>query len=235
MAEEMHWHDVVQSVNPFVFHIITPNVSGTGFLVSRSAAGDICGIATAAHVVAYAHEWGQLIKIEHFQTGKTLILRPENRVVLINARLDTAAIVFDVGSLELPPNPPALIEEGKKVKVGVEIGWMGFPTVSPNNLCFFSGRISCSLESDSAYLVDGVAINGVSGGPTLWREYDRIRYIGIVSAYMPNRATGESLPGLAVVRDVSHFQEITTRFKSLDDARRNQQTRKPPEKTHNTF
>ena len=90
------------------------------------------------------------------------------------------------------------------------------------NLCFFSGRVSCAIESESAYLVDGVAINGVSGGPTLWLGHDNFLCIGVVSAYIPNRATGEPLPGLAVVREITQFHEVIKNLKSLDDARRAQ-------------
>ena len=230
-AIALEWHDAVKQVRPFIFRITTPVGSGTGFLVSHSESGGICSVATAAHVVSHANDWGQWIKLEYFSTKQSLIpdlkqsimLRPDNRAILIDQNRDTAAIVFNVGTLDLPKDPPELIEEGKFIKVGVEVGWMGFPALSPNNLCFFSGRISCNLESESAYLIDGVAINGVSGGPTIWLLYDHVRYIGVVSAYIPNRATGESLPGLAVVRDVAQFQELIKHFKSVDEARREQQ------------
>ena len=59
----------------------------------------------------------------------------------------------------------------------------------------------------------------VSGGPTFHIRQDNVRVIGVVSAYMANRATGEALPGLCVVRDVSHLQQITGHFKSIDEAK----------------
>ena len=43
--------------------------------------------------------------------------------------------------------------------------------------------------------------------------------VGVLSAYMPNRATGETLPGSAVVRDVSHFHDLAPTFASLDEAK----------------
>jgi hypothetical protein len=223
------WHDFAERVSPFIFRITTPSGSGTGFLVSRSEAGDLCGVATAAHVVSYAHEWEQLIKLEHFATGQSILLRPDNRAVYIEQSLDTAAIVFNVGDLNLPVSHPELIDEGKIIKVGVEVGWMGFPAVMPNYLCFFSGRISCHIESESAFLVDGVVINGVSGAPIVWLAYDHVKYIGVVSAYIPNKATGEALPGLSVVRQVSQFQSLVKQFRSLDDARRQQQIQQEQE------
>jgi hypothetical protein len=155
---------------------------------------------------------------------QSFLLKPEDRVIYIDYSKDTAAIVFNAGNLNLPAiKPHDLIEEGNVIKVGVEVGWMGFPAIPPYKLCFFSGRISCLLESELAYLVDGVAINGVSGGPVIWLLYDNVRYIGVVSAYIPNRATGEVLPGLAVVRHVSQFHGLVRELKSLDDVRRQQQ------------
>ncbi|MFH1872822.1 MAG: serine protease [Pseudomonadota bacterium] len=222
MSTPMQWHEAVKLVQPYLYRITTPTASGTGFLVAHSEAGDIFGIATAAHVIAHAHEWEQPIRLEHFMSGETFTVRPDKRVIFLDAKLDTAAVLFEPGQSALPSQPPKLIEEGKTIKTGVEIGWLGFPAVSPQNLCFFSGRVSSAIESESAYLVDGVAINGVSGGPTLWLGYEEVMYIGVLSAYIPNRATGEPLPGLAVVREVTQFHDLTKRFKSLDEARRAQ-------------
>ena len=218
----MQWHEAVNRVHPYVYRISTPTGTGTGFLVAHSDAGDIFGVATAAHVVSHAHEWEQPIRLEHFASGETIILRPEKRAIIMDSGRDTAAILFEPGSVALPRQPPELFEEGMIIKTGVEVGWLGFPAVSSKNLCFFSGRISAALEADSAYLVDGVAINGVSGGPTLWLGHDSVKYIGFVSAYMANRASGETLPGLAVVRDVTQFHDIVKRMRTLDEARAEQ-------------
>lgn len=43
--------------------------------------------------------------------------------------------------------------------------------------------------------------------------------MGVVSAYVPNRATGEALPGLAVVRDVSQFHDLAPTFGTLEQAK----------------
>jgi hypothetical protein len=75
------------------------------------------------------------------------------------------------------------------------------------------------------YLVDGVAINGVSGGPAFYIKDGReIRVMGVVSAYAPNRATGETLPGLSVVRSVRRLHEVIQSLSSFDQAKE-QQTR----------
>lgn len=105
------------------------------------------------------------------------------------------------------------------MKVGASIGWLGFPALPSADLCFFTGSISARLESLSAYFVDGVAINGVSGGPAFAIDGDEPYMVGVVSAYMPNRATGEALPGLGIVRDVTQFHVEVQRFRSFDEAK----------------
>ena len=74
----------------------------------------------------------------------------------------------------------------------------------PQKLCFFSGRVSAYLAEENAYLVDGVAINGVSGGPAF---HETGKIIGLVTAYIVNRATGEALPGVSLIRSVASLRD----------------------------
>jgi hypothetical protein len=215
----MDWHEGIELLNPHVFRISTPQGSGTGWLVSISKTGPLCGLATAAHVIDHAHFWEQPIRIHHMSSGVSLLLRAPDRAIHLDERRDTAGIVFERDTLQLPENTLPLISEGKHLKAGVEIGWLGFPVVAREEMCFFSGRISAYLDSSETYLVDGVAINGVSGGPAFRMAYDGAQLIGVVSAYIPNRATGEVLPGVAVVRDVTQLQDLANRFKSFDEAK----------------
>ena len=63
-------------------------------------------------------------------------------------------------------------------------GMHGYPAIEPYTLCFFAGTVSARLENRNAYLVDGVAINGVSGGPVFHCvDSDQVQIIGCVSAY----------------------------------------------------
>lgn len=218
----MEWHEAVEAVEPYIVGIITPQGSGTGFIFSHSQNGSAYGVATAAHVVSYAHDWEMPIRVVHYSSGEQIMLRADSRAVFIDASQDSAALVFNKGELPFPEDPPSLIDEDKSIKVGVEIGWVGFPAVSAGQLCFFSGRISARQPANPGYLIDGVAINGVSGGPVMWLGVDEFKYIGVVSAYIPNRATGESLPGLAVANDVNQFQELVKTFHSVDEAQANQ-------------
>jgi hypothetical protein len=52
--------------------------------------------------------------------------------------------------------------------------------------------------------------------------------MGVMSAYIANRATGETLPGLAVVTNVDQFHELSKAFKSMDEAKEKEKEL-PPE------
>lgn len=214
---DREWHSIVELVTPYVVRIWTPQGSGTGFFVSVSKSTPLCAVATAAHVIAHAHYWEEPLRIEHLASGKTLLLRQPDRAINIDDTKDTAAITFERGELAFPTEMLPLTDKDKYFKAGVEIGWLGYPAIPRANLCFFSGRISAWIQEEGAYLVDGVAINGVSGGPafTLWDGM----VAGVVSSYIPNRNTGEVLPGLAVIRAVSQFHEVAETFRSIDEAK----------------
>jgi hypothetical protein len=117
--------------------------------------------------------------------------------------------------------------------IGVEVAWLGYPAIAEYTLCFFSGNVSAFQEFRNAYLIDGVAINGVSGGPVMYSTTaDGVQIVGSITAYRANRATGETLPGLSIAQDVSHFQESVTRIRSIDEAnqqRANTQQDQPAE------
>lgn len=217
----MNWDQVVKKVSPHVVKIETPSGHGTGFLLLYNDTGVWCCIATAEHVVAHADDWQQPIKINHLHTGKTAFLKQEDRVIYRDWKTDSAVVLFLKGDLQLPQIPITLLPMGQLIDIGAEVGWLGFPTIAANNLCFFSGNVSARQEFRNAYLVDGVAINGVSGGPVLHlTETDGVQIVGTVSAYSANRATGEALPGLAIAQDVSHFHDVANHIHSIDDANR---------------
>lgn len=215
----MEWHEAIIQIEPFVVRISTPQVSGTGWLVSSSDKTKYCAIATAAHVINHAHYWEEPIRISHPVSNNSLLLHSHERVILLNPPVDSAGIFFDRSNLALPTKPLDLIPADKYLKSGVEIGWLGFPSIAKAGLCFFSGRISAYIQEDSTYFVDGVAINGVSGGPAFNLGIKTFQLMGIVSAYIPNLATGAVLPGVAVVRDVAQFHGLAESFKSFDDAK----------------
>jgi Trypsin-like peptidase domain len=175
------WHEVVEIVKPHVVKILTPRGSGTGFLLFNSKSRGFCAVATAAHVVNAAHYWEEPIRLQHSDTGSTTLVRAGKRAVLANVENDVAAVVFQRQNFALPDEGLPLGPSDMYVKVGVEVGWLGFPAIS-NNLCFFSGRISTYDEGAQRYLVDGVAINGVSGGPAFKPENGSVSMMGVLSA-----------------------------------------------------
>lgn len=178
-----------------------------------------CGVATGAHVIEEADKWQKPIKIRHEESGEVAFLKADQRAIHIDWDTDSAVIIFFRGSIDFPENPIPLNPLGNSLGIGSEVGWMGFPNIQQYTLCFFSGNVSARQEFRNAYLINGVSIHGVSGGPVLHKhETDGVQIVGIVSAYHANRATGESLPGLLIAQDVSHFQGVLRHVRSADDA-----------------
>lgn len=119
----------------------------------------------------------------------------------------------------MPQDLIPLLPTACPLDIGLEVGWLGFPAIESFTLCFFSGIISARQDFRKAYLIDGVAINGVSGGPVLYSTgTEGIQFIGTVNAYKANRVTGEALPGLLIAQDVSHFHDTLNYVRSIDEA-----------------
>lgn len=224
--KEIKWHQAFSKIEPYVVKIITPQGSGTGFHIASTANTHLQGLATAAHVVDFAHYWEQPIRIQHASSDKIIYVKHDQRTIDVESKQDAATIVIkDV--LPFPKESLPMIAESKRLKVGVEIAWVGYPAIAPSSLCFFSGRISSWVEDESLYFVDGVAINGVSGGPAFTID-DEVKLIGLVSAYVPNRATGIVLPGLCVVRDVMPLYKTIKSLKSFEEAKSKEKTPDTP-------
>jgi hypothetical protein len=148
-----------------------------------------------------------------------MLVRAVDRAIFPDQSKDKAGLVFERKDLPLPDEALGLAPEGKWLKVGNEIGWLGFPAVARGDMCFFSRRVSVYREQFHQYLVVGVAINGVSGGHAFWNGGGKFTIIGVLSAYIANRATGETLPGVAVVANVEQFHGLVKMIKSLDEAK----------------
>jgi len=225
----MNWEACVEKVGPYVVKIDTPTGTGSGFLFAFNEGKKLCGIATALHVVDDTETWGQPLKInnQHFQ--KTAHLREPERSIFKDPETDSAVILFERSQLDLPEVLIPLRPIASPISIGAEVGWLGFPAIAPFTLCFFSGTVSARQDS-KRYLIDGVAIRGVSGGPVFLRNEDGdIQFVGVVSAY--RAAAGESLPGLLVAQDVSHFHSVLGHLKTLDEAKVKSTEAKPPSET----
>jgi hypothetical protein len=221
----MNWNEVVDRVAPSIVKIETPRGHGTGFLCFYNEDRDLCGIATAHHVVEHADEWQEPIRIIHQASRSVKFLQESDRVIWVDRSKDSAVIVTSPADLKLPENAIPLLPTERRLPIGVEVGWLGYPAMAENTLCFFSGNVSAWQDWLNTYLVDGVAINGVSGGPVIYSTpTDGVQIVGSIAAYYANRATGEALPGLSVAQDVSHFQETISSVRTIDEANRRKQT-----------
>ena len=220
----MSWNEVVDRVTPCIVRIETPLGHGTGFLCLYTGDRTLCAIATAHHVVEHADQWQQPIRINHYASGTTVFLKESERVIWVDQNKDSAVILISAGQLSLPEEPIPLLPIERRLPIGAEVGWLGYPAIAQYTLCFFSGNVSAWQEWRNAYLIDGVAINGVSGGPVIYSTpTDGVQIVGCISAYRANRATGEALPGLSIAQDISHFQESATRIRTFDEASRQRQ------------
>ena len=77
--------------------------------------------------------------------------------------------------------------------------------------------MSSFIKQNDRYLIDGIAINGVSGGPVFTNDDEQV-VVGIISSYISNKVGGNTLPGLLVAQDISHFYDTLKTFDSFDDA-----------------
>jgi hypothetical protein len=187
--------------------------SGTGFIYYYTQDKDGCGIATAKHVIEDAKKNHSPLCIRDHQLKKPAFLPDQARVLSTMDTVggpDSALIVLPLGSIPLQESLIPLLPGDVSLSIGTPIGWLGFPGIAADVLCFFSGHISARYSNTGEYLIDGVAINGVSRGPAFYiTNTGEVRIIGIMTAYCPNYTTGDTLPGLSVVQDLSyHLQEI---------------------------
>lgn len=218
MAKE--WHQALEELNPFIFQIKTPDGYGTGFQVFYPDELNLCGIATAHHVISHAEEWQEPIRIIHHASKKSILIEEKDRVIFIYPKDDLAIILFSKTLLPLEKKEPKLIDPNTILKQGAKIGWCGFPHIAPpGELCFFAGHVSACTPKENYYLVDGVAINGVSGGPAFYIDNSGlVKICGVMSAYTPNRVYGEVRPGLSKVCSVEPYQEMLKDLHSKEDA-----------------
>ena len=199
------WFRLFEDISPCIVKIETPHGHGTGFYCLTTEGG-LTGIATARHVVQHADYWHQPIRIIH-ESG-TIFLNHDERVILLgDPDHDSSIVLFpDLEKrFKFPKVFPHVLPVGDIVNVGVEVAWIGYPAIQRivNKECFFFGRIS--TYDEKSYFIDGVAINGVSGGPVAYlHEKGHPVIIGTISAYAPNFSNDPyPYPGLAIAENLS--------------------------------
>ena len=219
------WHEIYQEVDPLVVKIQTQGGHGTGYLCFQD--DDFLGFATAFHVVAKARLWMETIIIHYSKNAaeeyQQQYVFPQDYII-DNDNQDSAIILvrrnlLGLSNIELPEFIPIK----RRLKVGAEVGWIGFPAMASSSACFFCGNISAF--HDYTYLIDGVAISGVSGGPVFNRpsEGEKVRIVGTISAYAAGYTEeGDSLPGLSVaIHAASLASRIPQIKKMFDEERKN--------------
>jgi len=231
MAGDVEWVNALNKVRERVLKVETPKGSGTGFIIAPPGQDGVIGIATALHVVHHATTWLQPIRLTNVDQKKSFLLMPPRFSFHYNEDRDLG-LIRTTEKLPISKTHLPTIKETDRLLAGTEIGWCGYPAVAPSDtLCFFSGRVSAWWGSELAYLVDGVAINGVSGGPAFTCNGDRVELVGVVTAYIPNRATGEVLPGVSLVRAINPYFKVFKLFegKPTEGAGEVKDDPKPPQ------
>jgi hypothetical protein len=222
----MDWSKPVSKITPFIVRIHTQQKRGTGFIFWQNK--DYCCIATAYHVVEDANVVGWEHPIYLMQpNGKVVRLNPENRnISKLNEDIngDSAAIFIWKTGLDFPPECLPLWDFSQEIPIGTEVGWLGYPILIDDNITqpsFFSGTISNHLPALQQYVIDGVAINGVSGAPLFWKRGKDVPYvIGTLSSYFPNRVTiqgsVEAWPGVSLSHSFSAFNPVVADLRKIE-------------------
>jgi hypothetical protein len=101
----MNWESAINAVRPHLVKIETPSGYGAGLLVLYNHDKTWCGIATAAHVVSYADENKQPIRIGNEATVTPKLLLDYQRTIFLDQQNNAAIIFFQKGNLRLPESP----------------------------------------------------------------------------------------------------------------------------------
>lgn len=213
----MEWHDAIDKVKPYLFKIKTPDGYGTGFQIFYSKETNTVGLATAYHVIEHSYQWHEPIKVVNHVKQKEQLLDYDDRYINVLSNRDLAFIVFKYQDDDPIEEQLNRLPNNKRLKQGAHMGWCGFPSVSPNDLCFFTGYCSTWRDDTKSYLVDGVAINGVSGGPAIYITGNQVSICGVVTEYRPNVSGGAVLPGVCLIRDTGPFETVLKEYKKMDD------------------
>lgn len=210
---KLEWHQAVEIMKKNLVRIESEGSVGSGvrFKVPSKVSGEYnhC-ILTANHVINDSYDKKSEIKFSHENSRSTTWSIPIWRIVR-NQPHDHALVLFNCKD-EMPTLVDYdVLSADSHFKAGVEIGWLGYPSICGRSdvACFSHGHISAYLESEEAYLVDGVSIHGMSGGPAFVCENNgSVVLAGVVTNYFANkRPTGEVLPGMAMFRTIRQIQK----------------------------
>jgi len=217
---KMELYEAFDVIFPRLVEIETHQCKGTGFHIStltREDGTQHSAIATANHVVKDLINCKRPIYITLAATRKKILIPFEKIGKSFNEKSDLALLVIDNEYLFFDLAPIKLMPSNQFPKIGYQVAWCGYPWIVPGKVCFFSGYISSYLNQKGDYIIDGTAINGVSGGPAFVimevikgeDKKEELLVVGIITEYWANRVNGETLPGLSLARNI---QPVVDKF-----------------------
>jgi Trypsin-like peptidase domain len=213
---KLQWADIVDRISPNVFSIRTEKSLGSGFVVSITESSEETHhtlIATAWHVIEdLVGSNGDIELVSSDRKEKFSSVEDNIDFYQLGPELYYTALIHCSTKRRMIKRSDLLpvFPEDFILARGAEIGWLGFPGIVHPELCFFSGHISGYNHDPPAYLVDGVAINGVSGGPVF---DENCNLVGMMTAYLPNRVNKSMvLPGLASVTPIGAIRFWLTQW-----------------------
>lgn len=209
---KVEWYNAVDLMKRNLVKISTLGGGyGSGIIIPRpqKAPGNLC-VLTALHVIEKAHITGATIVIERADKKLSITLPSLARSVFVAENRDQAIICFN-GPLDFESlHELTFLSKNIHYNPGVELGWLGFPVIeiAKDVPCFLSGRVSAYLEDKEAYLIDGVSIHGLSGGPVFYCDNTKVVVAGIVTNYFPNEVNNQAWPGLAMFRTINPLMKL---------------------------
>ena len=224
-----NWTNCIAQLAPQLVRIQSAVRSGTGFIFYGSDGGTRF-IATARHVIESIPGDQRNFFVGHGAGVFGYGMPGSNDALTIQLaeRPDHDAYVFAVINKRLSKPAVHLVSpsERAQITVGVEVGWLGFPSLDhlDPELSFFSGRVSRVDPVNHRYLIDGTNVPGCSGGPVFLPTPNGPRIIGALTDYFPHTVRDQSetafLPGLSAAVDVSEFQVLEGVLAKLRPAER---------------
>ena len=224
-----NWSECIAQVASQVVRIQSADRSGTGFIHYGTDGGTRI-IATARHIIESSPGNYGPFRVVHGPTVFRYGLPGSKDVLLIrlSGGPDSDASVFAVINKRLPKPGIHLLSPSERAQIaaGVEVGWLGFPSLDDleSDLSFFSGRVSRIDPLHNRYLIDGTNVPGCSGGPVFLPTPHGPRIIGALTDYFPHtladRPEAAFLPGLSAAVDVSAYQVIHDALAKLRPAER---------------
>lgn len=212
-SAHLSWETIAQRAEKIAFLIEIGTTTGTCFAVlispTKNKRKKVYTFATAWHVIEKLARTNKPIKLVTADKNKAYEIMPDSYTIFREGPKE-----FDTGIIEVTSERVLVSENDllpmldfeERLPRGAEIGAVGFPGLADEEFCFFRGVISGYSKRPQAYLVDGVVLNGVSGGPAVDQK---ARIIGLVSSYLPNRIDRHTtLPGLTTLIPISSIESL---------------------------